>query len=149
MNDDMVAWVDFGYCRSADVTRGLSRWDYPFDRNKVNFFTVKKGLIVKTIHQVFDHMINNRSYIIGGAIVATQKKWKEFYKLVCQCQIKTLRNNIVDDDQGVFIMCYYYNPKLIKLNYLGKNRWFNLFKLFGRKDVITLLRRLKVSLIGK
>lgn len=63
-------------------------------------------------------MINNRSYIIGGAIVATQKKWKEFYKLVCQCQIKTLRNNIVDDDQGVFIMCYYYNPKLIKLNYL-------------------------------
>ncbi|QLV92084.1 protein YibB [Citrobacter freundii] len=149
VNDDMVAWVDFGYCRSADVTRGLSRWDYPFDRNKVNFFTVKKGLTVKTIHQVFDHMINNRSYIIGGAIVATQKKWKEFYKLVCQCQIKTLRNNIVDDDQGVFIMCYYYNPKLIKLNYLGKNRWFNLFKLFGRKDLITLLRRLKVSLIGK
>lgn len=141
-------WIYFGYCRNAEVVSGLSRWEYPFDRNKVNPFATKRGLNVKSIHQVLDHMINNHSYIIGGAIVATQKKWKEFYELVCHCQIKTLKNNIVDD-QGVFIMCYHYNPQLIKLNYLDKNRWFNLFKIFGKKDLPTLSRRLKVSLIGK
>ncbi|WP_213133822.1 protein YibB [Citrobacter sp. FP75] len=149
VNSEMIAWVDFGYCRDAEITRGLSQWSYPFNKNKVNLFTIKRGLTVNTIRQVFDHMINNRSYIIGGAIVATQKKWKEFYKLVCHCQIETLKNNIVDDDQGIFIMCYHYNPQLIKLNYLGKNRWFNLFKVFGKKDFITSLRRLKVSLLGK
>ncbi|MBJ8798130.1 MULTISPECIES: protein YibB [Citrobacter] len=149
VKDNMIAWVDFGYCRNTEVTNGLSRWSYPFDRKKINLFTIKKGLKAKTIHQVFDHMINNRSYIIGGAIVATQEKWKEFYELVCACQMKTLKNNIVDDDQGIFIMCYHYQPKLIKLNYLGKNRWFNLFKLFGRRDFITYSRKLKVSLIGK
>lgn len=149
VKDNMISWVDFGYCRNTGVTNGLSRWSYPFDRKKINLFTIKKGLKAKTIHQVFDHMINNRSYIIGGAIVATQEKWKEFYELVCACQMKTLKNNIVDDDQGIFIMCYHYQPKLIKLNYLGKNRWFNLFKLFGRRDFITYSRKLKVSLIGK
>lgn len=149
VNNNMVAWVDFGYCRNAEVINGLSQWNYPFDVNKVNLFTVKKGLTVKTLHQVFDHMINNRSYIIGGAIVATKNKWKEFYELVCQCQIKTLRNNIVDDDQGIFIMCYHYKPQLIKLNHLGKNRWFNLFKLYGKNDFSSFSRRLKVTLIGK
>ncbi|WP_213752523.1 WlaTC/HtrL family glycosyltransferase, partial [Citrobacter portucalensis] len=103
VKDNMIAWVDFGYCRNTEVTNGLSRWSYPFDRKKINLFTIKKGLKAKTIHQVFDHMINNRSYIIGGAIVATQEKWKEFYELVCACQMKTLKNNIVDDDQGIFI----------------------------------------------
>ncbi|MDI5303954.1 hypothetical protein MJN76_33315, partial [Salmonella enterica subsp. enterica serovar Anatum] len=24
------------------------------------------------------------------------------------CQKKVLRENIVDDDQGIFLMCYYY-----------------------------------------
>lgn len=149
INSDMVAWVDFGYCRNSEVTAGLTQWNYPFNKEKVNFFTVKRGLKVKTISQAFEHMINNRSYIIGGAIVATQQKWKEFYNLVCYCQIKTLKNNIVDDDQGIFIMCYHFKPKLIKLNYLGKNRWFHLFKMFGKKDIITLSRRLKVSVFGK
>lgn len=149
VNHEMVAWVDFGYCRTPEVTDGLSQWDYPFDKNKVNLFTIKRGLKVKTMSQVFENMINNRSFIIGGAIVATQEKWQAFYKLVCQCQIKTLKSHIVDDDQGIFIMCYHYNPKLIKLNYLGKNRWFNLFRLFGRKDFPSLLRRLKIAVAGK
>lgn len=149
VNTDRVAWVDFGYCRNSEVTAGLTQWRYPFNKEKVHFFTIKRKLKVKSINQVFEHMINNRAYIIGGAIVATQQKWKELYSLVCYCQIKTLKNNIVDDDQGIFIMCYFYNPKLIKLNYLGKKRWFNLFRMFGIKDFITFSRRLKVSVFGK
>ncbi|MBJ3590929.1 protein YibB [Salmonella enterica subsp. enterica serovar Saintpaul] len=149
VNTDRVAWVDFGYCRNSEVTAGLTHWNYPFNKEKVHFFTVKRKLKVKTINQVFEHMINNRAYIIGGAIVATQQKWKELYKLVCHCQMKTLKNNIVDDEQGIFIMCYFFNPKLIKLNYLGKKRWFNLFRMFGIKDFITFSRRLKVSVFWK
>ncbi|MYL95675.1 hypothetical protein GTI95_25405, partial [Citrobacter werkmanii] len=51
--------------------------------------------------------------------------------------------------QGIFIMCYHYKPQLIKLNHHGKNRWFNLFKLYGRNDFVSFSRRLKVTLIGK
>ncbi|TKU04193.1 hypothetical protein FDW89_01065 [Citrobacter sp. wls830] len=81
--------------------------------------------------------------------VFIQIKASNNYELVCQCQIKTLRNNIVDDDQGIFIMCYHFKPQLIKLNHLGKNRWFNFFKLYGRNDFVSFSRRLKVTLIGK
>lgn len=149
VSNDMVAWIDFGYCRTPEVTMGLSQWCYPFNKNKVNFFTIKRGLKVKTINQVFNHMINNKVFIIGGAIVATKEKWKVFYELVCRCQMETLKNNMIDDDQGIFIMCYYYNKKLIKLNFLGKNRWFDLFKVFGENDLITFSRRLKIFLLGK
>ncbi|WP_196209748.1 protein YibB [Citrobacter sp. Res13-Sevr-PEB04-36] len=149
VSNEMIAWIDFGYCRTPEVTRGLSHWDYPFNKNKVNFFTIKRGLNPKTIDDVFEHMINNRSFIIGGAIVATQAKWQEFYKLVRYCQIKTLQNNIVDDDQGIFIMCYYLNPQLVQLNHLGKNRWFYLFKMYGKKDLQTFMLRFKILLRGK
>ncbi|HGY3716904.1 TPA: protein YibB [Citrobacter gillenii] len=149
VSNKMVAWVDFGYCRTPEITRGLTQWNYPFDKDKVNLFTIKRWLNPKSINQVYDYMIKNRSFIIGGAIVATQDKWLEFYNLVSHCQIKTLKQKIVDDDQGIFIMCYYLKPQLIKLNYLGKNRWLYLFKMFGKKDLNTLLLRCKVFLRGK
>lgn len=149
VNNDMVAWVDFGYCRTPSVTRGLTHWSYPFDKEKVNMFTVKRGLRTKNIEQVFDYMIGNRSFIIGGAIVATKEKWKALFKLVVHCQNITLKNHVIDDDQGIFIMCHHLRPDLIKLNYLGKNRWFNLFRLYGKRDWATVLLKGKVLLRGK
>lgn len=149
INNEMIAWVDFGYCRTKEMTRGLSEWSYPFDKNKINLFTIKRWLNPKSINQVYDYMIKNRSFIIGGAIVATQENWLKFYNLVCRCQVQTLKHKIVDDDQGIFIMCYYYKPELMKLNYLGKNRWLYLFRMFGKKDLKTLLLRSKILLRGK
>lgn len=112
----LVAWIDFGYCRKPNVTRGLKIWDFPFDENKMHLFTIKKGLTVTSQQQAFDFMIGNHVYIIGGAIVGSQHKWKEFYKLVLESQKITLNNNIVDDDQGIFVMCYYKRPDLFNLN---------------------------------
>ncbi|HKS34348.1 MAG TPA: protein YibB [Enterobacteriaceae bacterium] len=149
VSNEMVAWVDFGYCRTPSVTAGLSQWNYPFNKNKVNMFTIKRGLRATTLDRVFDCMINNRSFIIGGAVVATKEKWSDFYKLVLKCQWFTLKNNVVDDDQGIFIMSKYYCPDLIKLNYMGKNRWFNLFRLFGKNDLKSFLLRVKVTLFRK
>lgn len=89
----LVAWIDFGYCRKPNVTRGLKIWDFPFDESKMHLFTIKKGLTVTSQQQVFDFMIGNHVYIIGGAIVGSQHKWKEFYKLVLESQKITLNNN--------------------------------------------------------
>lgn len=56
-------------------------------------------------------MIGNHVYIIGGAIVGSQHKWKEFYKLVLESQKITLNNNIVDDDQA-FLSCAITNAPI-------------------------------------
>ncbi|MBU4682696.1 protein YibB [Cedecea davisae] len=145
----LVAWVDFGYCRELKVTRGLKVWDFPFNKNTMHLFTIKKGLNVKSLQQAFDFMIGNHVYIIGGAIVGSQDKWKEFYPLVMESQKVTLEHNIVDDDQGIFVMCYYKRPELFTLNYLGRGKWFDLFRCFKRSALGARLQALRIFLSRK
>lgn len=145
----LVAWVDFGYCRKENVTRGLNTWDFPFEQDKMHLFTIKKGLSVTSLQQAFDFMIGNHVHIIGGALVGSQEKWKEFYPLVFQSQKITLENNIVDDDQGIFVMCYYKRPDLFALNYLGHGKWFDLFRCFKRSRFGAKMQALRIFLSRK
>ncbi|EIU1883962.1 hypothetical protein L4J28_004820, partial [Salmonella enterica] len=144
IKDEMAAWIDFGYCRDSDTTNGIKKWSWPFNKEKMNFFTIRRGLKLETLESVFNCMSGNHVYIIGGVLVGTLEKWQEFYRLVWCCQKKVLRENIVDDDQGIFLMCYYYRPDMIKLNYLGKNKWFDLFKCKGKRTIRTFSHRMRI-----
>ena len=53
-----------------------------------------------------------------------------------------LIENIVDDDQGVYIKTYFENKKMFKLNYLGKGEWFSLFKKYDKTSKMQKIRRL-------
>ncbi|EAY7918289.1 hypothetical protein AIQ33_25060, partial [Salmonella enterica] len=144
IKDDMAAWIDFGYCRDSDTTNGIKKWSWPFNKEKMHLFTIRRGLKLETLESVFNCMSGNHVYIIGGVLVGTLEKWQEFYRLVWHCQKKVLRDNIVDDDQRIFLMCYYYRPDMIKLNYLGKNRWFDLFRCKGEKTIRTFSHKMKI-----
>ncbi|MEK9119623.1 WlaTC/HtrL family glycosyltransferase, partial [Escherichia coli] len=78
-----------------------------------------------------------------------QHKWKEFYKLVLESQKITLNNNIVDDDQGIFVMCYYKRPDLFNLNYLGRGKWFDLFRCFRSNTLGAKMQALRIFLSRK
>ncbi|WP_323660373.1 WlaTC/HtrL family glycosyltransferase [Pectobacterium versatile] len=145
---DFAAWIDFGYCRNIKILNGLTQWNYSFDREKIHLFTINNSLEVKSLNSVFDKMLNNEAFIIGGAIVGTKDKWNEFSNLVWHCQKLTLQQRIIDDDQGIYIMCYYKNNKLIKLNYLGKNNWFNLFKKYNQKSLFAKLEKFRRKLFS-
>ncbi|WP_313072563.1 protein YibB [Atlantibacter hermannii] len=149
VNTARVAWIDFGYCRTPVVTRNIKCWDHPFDKDKMHFFTIQKGLNVSSLQQAFDFMIGNHVYIIGGAIVGTREKWREFYPLVTESQKLTLNNNIVDDDQGIFVMCYYKQPALFRLNYLGRGKWFDLFRCFPNSVLQSKLQALRIFIRRK
>ncbi|PLY38517.1 protein YibB [Pectobacterium aquaticum] len=145
---DFAAWIDFGYCRNVKILNGLTQWDYSFDREKIHLFTINNNLEVNSLNSVFDKMFNNEAFIIGGAIVGTKDKWNEFSNLVWHCQKLTLQQRIIDDDQGIYIMCYYKNNNLIKLNYLGKNNWFNLFKKYSQKSLLSKLGNFRDKLLS-
>ncbi|ECG8590902.1 protein YibB [Salmonella enterica subsp. salamae] len=149
IKSNMAAWIDFGYFRNAAKMKGIRKWSWPFSKEKMHFFTIKRGLRLETLESVFNDMTGNRVYIIGGALVGSLKKWQEFYKLVLQCQRQLLRTNIVDDDQGIFLMCYYYRPDMIKLNYLGNNKWFDLFRCKGKLSFRTFLHKMKIVFLHK
>ncbi|WP_431888135.1 protein YibB [Pectobacterium colocasium] len=145
---DFAAWIDFGYCRNEKVLNGLTQWNYLFNREKIHFFTINKNLEVNSLDSVFDKMFNNEVFIIGGAIVGTKDKWNEFFNLVWRCQKLTLQEKIIDDDQGIFIMCYYKNKDLIQLNYLGKNNWFNLFRKYNQKSLFSKIEKFREKLLS-
>ncbi|EPB0514623.1 protein YibB [Salmonella enterica subsp. enterica] len=149
IQDAMAAWIDFGYCRDSDTTNGIKKWDWPFNKEKMHFFTIRRGLKLETLESVYNCMSGNHVYIIGGVLIGALEKWQEFYRLVWHCQKKVLRENIVDDDQGIFLMCYYFRPDMIKLHYLGKNKWFDLFRCKGKRTIRTFSHRMRILCLHK
>ena len=135
IQSSLVAWVDFGYCRQQDTLNNLTKWEYCFNSEKVHLFTIQKNFEFN-IENVEYAILNNAPYIIGGAIIASKEKWLEFYQLIFQCQQELLSKNIVDDDQGVFLLACLKNPELIQLNFLGTKKWFSLFKRYSQNRSI-------------
>ena len=144
LSNDLVAWVDFGYCRDHTTLLGINNWYYPFDNLHVHFFTLTKDKFFlvfnnpkfpNTKDKVLSAILNNRAVIIGGVTVANQNIWKEFFNVVRNCQEELFQKNIVDDDQGVYLMCHLKQPNLFKFHYLGKNsegekNWFGTMQKF-------------------
>ena len=127
----LIAWVDFGYCRDQETLNHLTTWKYGFNAEKVHLFTIRKKFEFN-LENVEYAILNNAPYIIGGAIIASKDKWLEFYQLVFQCQQELFSKNIVDDDQGVFLLACLKKPELIQLNFLGTKKWFSLFKRYSQ-----------------
>ncbi|MBT0885697.1 WlaTC/HtrL family glycosyltransferase, partial [Campylobacter sp. 2018MI10] len=90
--------------RDSDTTSGIKKWSWPFNKEKMHFFTIRRGLKLETLESVYNCMLGNHVYIIGGVLIGTLEKWQELYRLVWHCQKKVLRENIVDDDQEIFLM---------------------------------------------
>lgn len=129
LESEYFAWVDFGYCRDGAVLNNLKNWKINLDKEKVHLFTIKKKFHLNK-ENVYKSILNNEPYIIGGVIIATKNKWLEFSNLVYICQKSLLDELIIDDDQGVYLMCLLKDRELFQLNYLGKNKWFDVFKKF-------------------
>ena len=144
---EQVAWVDFGYCRDIAVTNNIVEWVKIFEPNKIHLFTIKKNYPV-TMESVKEVIFSNRVFIIGGAIVGSQDVWIKFSKIILDCQKELLESGIVDDDQGVFMMALYKAPDLFKLNYLGKNKWFDLFKRYDQTSKFNIIQKIKEIING-
>lgn len=145
----LVAWVDFGYCRSVETLANVKRWQFDFNTEKVHFFSINKRVgKIDSLDKVLDFIFNNRVYIIGGVMVATPQKWQQFVRLLHKNQKELLKMNVIDDDQGLFIMCLWKYPTLFQINFLGKKQWFSLFRKYDQTSKISFIEKIK-DLLGK
>lgn len=145
----LVAWVDFGYCRSVETLANVKRWQFDFNTEKVHFFSINKRVgKIDSLDKVLDFIFNNRVYIIGGVMVATPQKWQQFVQLLHKNQKELLKMNVIDDDQGLFIMCLWKYPTLFQINFLGKKQWFSLFRKYDQTSKISFIEKIK-DLLGK
>ncbi|WP_369309255.1 WlaTC/HtrL family glycosyltransferase [Providencia rettgeri] len=145
-NSEFISWIDFGYIRNNKTLYGIKTWYHPFRHDKVHFFTIKNILDLSDRKAVLNAVLNNEPHIIGGVILATSDKWVELYKLVVETQKEFLASGIIDDDQGIFLTCASKKPSLFQLNYLGRMRWFKVFKLFHKGSKVNYLTRLGILL---
>lgn len=146
VSSELVAWIDFGYVRSNKTLYGITNWKHEFDKNKIHFFSICNNLDFNDKRAVQKRVLNNEPYIIGGVLVASKATINKFCKIVFETQRNFLSQNIIDDDQGVFLTCVSYYPDNFKLNYLGHSRWFRVFRLFHKGSKFNNFIRLCILL---
>jgi protein YibB len=124
INTDLVAWMDFGYCRDESTLNGVTNWQYPFDKNKIHLFNLKDydGNFIQDI------IFNNDVHITGPCIVAGKKMWHTLEHLVHHSTNELLKNQLIDDDQTILLMSYLQKPELFELHKVSENDWFVAFK---------------------
>lgn len=144
LKNDLIAWVDFGYCRDKSTLKNISNWYYPFDNHQLHFFTLRRPKIFSLFknprfpykkHQVINAILTNKAYIIGGVLVGNKQVWSGFFELIKTTQRQIMNQSLIDDDQGIYLMCNHIQPSLCKLHYLGKTKegkynWFGVMQKF-------------------
>lgn len=143
INNEMIAWLDFGYFRSHQIMAGIKEWKYSFD-NKINCFTINNTLYKLDREKATECLLKGEVFIIGGVLVGDKRSWSEFNRECFYLHKKAIREQFIDDDQYFNTMCYYDRPELIKLNYLGKNKWFDLFKKYGKPNFLSYCWKIRL-----
>lgn len=122
---DLIAWLDFGYCRDEFTRNDVKLWQYPFDKDKIHFFNLKdwkEGTFIE------DVIANNDVHITGPCIVAGKTMWPVLEKLVHHNVNELLNNNLIDDDQTLLLMSYLQAPNYFELHKVSEHDWFTIFK---------------------
>lgn len=128
INTDLVAWLDFGYCRDASTLNGVKKWQYPFSKDKIHFFNIKDWVTGTFIQDV---IANNDVHITGPAIIAGKEMWPKLEALVHHSVNELLKNDLIDDDQTLLLMSYLQKPELFELRKVSSDDWFIMFKEYN------------------
>ena len=111
--NEVVAWVDFGYCRNVEEFIKGDKWTYDFETDKITLFRLKE-FDVKN-NNIENLIINNDVHMTGGAIVGGKSAWPTFDALIQHSFNELYKNNLVDDDQTLLLMASLLKPDLFKI----------------------------------
>lgn len=129
INNDLIAWLDFGYCRTSDTLNNVTNWEYDFDPNKIHLFNLKEW---KEGTFIEDVIANNDVYMTGPCIVAGSNMWLTLQYLVGHSTDELIKNNLIDDDQTLLLMSYLLRPDLFELHPVKSDDWFIVFKEYNK-----------------
>jgi protein YibB len=110
---DLVAWLDFGYCRTADKIPPSKKWSYNFDTTKIHLFNYKEFQPGDTINRI---IATNDVYILGAKIVGGKEAWTDFGFLINSAFNVLYDNGLMDDDQTLLLLATLFSPNLFELH---------------------------------
>ena len=128
--DNYIAWVDFGYFHNKTSEEFLPTG--PLDLNKFDLDKVNICLI-NSITDRDEDIIYSLQYApekIGAYFFfADREKMQEFQTICHKWLIKFQENGIADDEQAIWLQCYFENPDLFKTHIFYK--WHRALKEFS------------------
>lgn len=125
---DTVAWIDFGYLRTEEALPDNLNWQYNFT-DKIHLLYRKP--ITDNI-SIVNAIKTNDVYIFGSPIISNKRKWKKFNGYMNFIMETVLNNNLIDDDQGLHLICYLTYRDDFELHYVepGSLGPFVVFRMF-------------------
>ncbi len=124
-NNDLICWCDFGYYKSILHNNII---EYPYSNLDINKFNLDKlnfCLMTKITDndKDCDYTLINAPPIFTGSFFAGKKEMmNKLYYLYHTCLDELYENNISDDDQHVFLRCFFNQPSMFEL-FLSENKW--------------------------
>jgi protein YibB len=122
---DLVAWLDFGYCRTEQTLNNVTHWHCPLDKDKIHLFTIKDWVEGTYIQDV---IANNDVHVTGPCIIAGKDEWVTLEYLVNHNLNELVKNNLIDDDQTLLLMSYLSAPDKFEIHPLTDGEWFVAFR---------------------
>ena len=111
--NELVSWIDFGYCRDKSKVPSSKKWQYDFDDGKIHLFNYQD---YKDTTTILDVISNNDVHILGAKVVANKSLWPELTQLMADAFHDLQSQHLVDDDQGLWLMSYLAKPELFTLH---------------------------------
>ena len=129
VQNELVAWLDFGYCRSADKIPASKKWSYDFDSTKMHLFKYHDK---RPNMSIYDIIANNYVHILGAKIVGGKSVWPKMEECMWNELNLLLDNNLVDDDQTLLLMSTIENAELFELHKIPDHQLgFDPFVIFS------------------
>lgn len=113
VSNDMVAWIDFGYCRDGSKIPPSMKWEYDFDPNKIHLFKYHDYQEGRSLQ---DLVASNDVHILGAKAVAHKKLWPAMTQLFDRAFNLLMSHKLVDDDQTLFLLASLFQPELFELH---------------------------------
>ena len=129
IDDDIVAWSDFGCRKNTDNTtyKPFNNIDFNLiNINKLNVCVLKD--IVESDKNMYNLIVNQNPIITGGFYIGNKEillKYQELYHIVL---LLFQFNNLADDDQHIMLQCYFQYPDIF--NFRHTNGVWNLCYTF-------------------
>lgn len=129
-NCDIVSWVDFGYFQNKSTPnfRPNNVLDLnKFDLNKINICLIND---IDEYDKDIIYTLKNSPEKIGAYFFLGDKNnMKKFQSLCHEWLVKYQELNISDDEQSLWLQCYFQNQDLFKKHVFGK--WHMALKHFS------------------
>lgn len=129
-DDEFIAWVDFGYFYNKTSEEFIP--DGEFDTSKLDLEKVNLCLInpIDDNDKFVDYSLLYAPEKIGAYFFFGNKSILKQFQGMCHKWLDIFQqNNIADDEQGLWLQCYFENPDIFSLHVFGS--WHKALKVFS------------------